>query len=151
MTHAQDPGPAASGAWRGFYVYAPGGERHAMQLDLAFGSGSVSGSGSDDIGPFVIRGGFEPEGVRVWWSKQYVGAHDVWYEGVRDGRRQRVVYGSWSLGSSESGGFKIWRGTSGAAELADAQRADDTGLAGATELADVSADRAALAREVLRR
>lgn len=100
----------ASGTWRGFYVYAPGGRRHAMRLDLAFGAGTVTGGGSDDVGRFTIRGGFDPEGVRVWWHKHYAGAHSVWYEGVRDGAGSRVVYGGWRIGAAYSGGFRIWRG-----------------------------------------
>lgn len=108
MRGPSDPG--ASGTWRGFYVYAPGGRRHRMRLDLAFGAGTLTGGGSDDVGRFTIHGGFDPEGVRVWWTKRYVGAHEVWYEGVRDGTRGRAVYGGWSIGAAFSGGFRIWRG-----------------------------------------
>lgn len=125
----------ASGAWRGFYVYAAGGQRHAMQLDLVFDAQTVRGAGTDDIGPFSIHGGFEPDGVRVWWHKQYVGAHVVWYDGVRDGARPRLVYGGWRIGPAAAGGFKIWRGTDGGSAL-------DMGVA---------SDRAALARETLAR
>ncbi len=99
-----------SGIWRGYYLYEPGGRRHAMSLDLAFTNGGVRGSGDDDIGSFTIRGGFVPEGVRVWWTKRYHGAHDVHYEGVRDGDRGHVVYGGWSIAGEGSGGFRIWRG-----------------------------------------
>ncbi len=98
------------GNWRGYYLYEPGGRRHAMSLELAFTAGTVRGSGDDDIGSFVIRGSFEPEGVRVWWTKRYLGAHGVDYAGVRDGECGRVVYGSWSIAGQGSGGFRIWRG-----------------------------------------
>lgn len=100
-----------TGIWRGYYLYAPGGRRHAMSLELAFTNGAVRGSGDDDVGAFTIRGGFDPAGVRVWWTKRYLGAHDVHYEGVRDGDGGRVVYGGWSIAGDASGGFRIWRGT----------------------------------------
>ena len=118
MGAAFDTGTSTT--WRGFYVYAPGTRRHAMRLDLAFAAGVVTGGGSDDLGRFTIHGGFDPEGVRVWWHKHYVGAHSVWYEGVRDGTGSRVVYGGWSIGADFSGGFRLWRGSG----TADASIAD---------------------------
>ncbi len=131
--------PTASGAWRGFYVYAAGGQRHAMQLDLVFGATTVRGTGADDVGRFTIQGGFEPDGVRVWWHKQYAGAHAVWYEGVRDGAQPRLVYGGWRLPPFDAGGFKIWRGS------------QDDSLLTASALDSSELTREALAREVLAR
>lgn len=131
--------PAASGAWRGYYLHAGSSRRHTMQLDLTFATATVRGEGTDDVGPFTIRGAFEPDGVKVWWHKQYVGAHAVWYEGVRDGPQARLVYGGWRLGARSSGGFKIWRGMHDDADLADVAREG------------VESDRAVLAREVLAR
>jgi len=119
-----------SSTWRGFYVHAPGTRRHAMHLDLAFSVGVVAGGGSDDIGRFAIRGGYDQEGVRVWWHKHYVGAHSVWYDGVRDGAASRVLYGGWSIGTEFSGGFRIWRG----AQAADAGVVETAAEVSAVEL-----------------
>jgi len=126
----------SSGTWRGFYVYAPGGHRHAMRLELSFGAGTLTGGGSDDVGPFTIRGGFDTEGVRVWWHKHYVGAHSVWYEGVRDGAGSRVVYGGWRIGTAYSGGFRIWRGDAPADAEVDVAAGEEL-LAVELELAGV--------------
>jgi len=131
--------PTASGAWRGFYVHAGSARRHAMRLDLMFSAATVRGEGTDDIGRFTIHGAFEPDGVRVWWHKQYVDAHAVWYEGVRDGAQPRLVYGGWRIGQEFTGGFKIWRGA----------RDEDGDLDLAAD--GVEADRIALAHEVLSR
>ncbi len=123
MGEAFDDG--TSSTWRGFYVYAPRTRRHAMRLELAFVAGVVTGGGTDDIGRFSIRGGYDPEGVRVWWHKHYLGGHGVWYDGVRDGARSRVVYGGWSIAGDASGGFRIWRGSEAAdAEVLDAAVAE---------------------------
>lgn len=112
----------ARGAWRGFYVYEPGGRRHAMRLELAFANGRVTGSGSDDVGRFTVDGGFDAEGVRVWWRKDYAGAHTVWYDGARDGARSRVVYGAWRIAGYDPGGFRIWRGDEDADVVVAAER-----------------------------
>ncbi len=135
MDTAFDSGTSTT--WRGFYVYAPGTRRHAMRLELAFAAGVVTGGGSDDIGHFTIRGGYDVEGVRVWWHKHYAGAHTVWYDGVRDGAGSRVVYGGWSIAAESSGGFRIWRGIAAADADVAGTAAEEFALEVLEELAGV--------------
>lgn len=95
-----------SGPWIGFYVYGHARqERHRMDLSLTFANGIMSGEGTDDIGPFVIRGRYDAASKECHWTKTYVGAHDVFYEGVREGRG---IWGTWQIGEHDRGGFCIW-------------------------------------------
>lgn len=107
-----------SGPWTGFYTYA-GGHRERMDLSLSFREGRLSGSGSDPVGPFLILGGYDPAKGEVWWTKTYVGAHEVHYKGYRDARG---IWGTWEIHPGWTGGFHIWpRGQGeGAAEEAEA-------------------------------
>lgn len=95
-----------SGNWIGFYVYSRSvNNRHRMDLALTFSKGRVTGSGSDDIGKFVIKGGYSIRDGSCYWSKQYLGAHDVCYTGYREGRG---IWGTWVIDYISSGGFQIW-------------------------------------------
>lgn len=94
----------SSGPWTGFYTYATGG-RGRMRLGLSFRSGAVSGTGSDPVGDFSIRGRYDPESDEVHWTKSYAGAHDVFYRGFRDARG---IWGTWEIGPGWTGGFHIW-------------------------------------------
>lgn len=107
-----------SGPWTGFYTYA-GGHRERMDLFLSFREGRVAGSGTDPVGPFRILGGYDPERGEVWWTKAYVGAHEVRYRGFRDAHG---IWGTWEIPPGWTGGFHIWpRGQGeGAAEEAEA-------------------------------
>lgn len=91
-----------SGPWTGYYNYGPG-ERHRMDLDLAFTNGSLSGSGSDDVGRFLIRGRYDAG--ECYWTKSYLGAHDVFYRGFREGKG---IWGTWEITIRDHGGFHIW-------------------------------------------
>ena len=97
-----------SGPWTGFYNYQPG-DRHRMDLHLTFVKGNISGDGSDDIGRFLIRGKYSAEDKECYWTKSYVGAHDVFYRGFREGKG---IWGTWEIVIQCHGGFHIWpRGT----------------------------------------
>src|SRR5260370_10919529 len=76
-----------SGPWTGFYNYRPGGERHRMDLHLAFANGSMSGDGNDDVGRFLIKGRYDPGSLECHWNKTYIGGHDVFYPGFPEGQR----------------------------------------------------------------
>jgi hypothetical protein len=93
-----------SGPWVGFYNYQPG-DRHRMQLHLTFSNGMMSGDGNDDIGRFLIKGRFDSQTAECHWTKTYVGAHDVYYRGFREGKG---IWGTWEIGSFADGGFHIW-------------------------------------------
>lgn len=107
-----------SGPWTGFYTYSTN-RRERMDLALSFRQGVVTGSGTDPVGVFTIRGRYDPESNEIHWTKTYPGRHDVFYKGYRD---NRGIWGTWQFQFGGSGGFHIWpegRGE-GVAEHAEA-------------------------------
>lgn len=100
MSKAQFP----SGPWIGFYNYQSGGRRHRMDLSLSFSNAVISGDGSDNVGAFVIAGGYDEDSGECQWTKTYVGAHDVNYRGFQEGKG---IWGLWNL-EGGAGGFHIW-------------------------------------------
>ncbi len=100
MSKAQFP----SGPWIGFYNYKSGGKRHRMDLSLTFSNARMAGDGCDNVGPFVIAGGYDEDTGECEWTKTYVGAHDVHYRGFREGKG---IWGLWNL-EGGAGGFHIW-------------------------------------------
>src|SRR5580765_6687119 len=93
-----------SGPWTGFYNYGPG-DRHRMDLHLEFSNGAVTGEGNDDVGAFLIKGRYDAAAGECHWTKTYVGAHDVFYRGFREGKG---IWGTWEIGVFSRGGFHIW-------------------------------------------
>ena len=93
------------GPWVGFYTYGDKKDRHRMDLVMEFGNGIVTGEGNDDLGTFVILGRFDAATRECHWTKTYVGGHDVFYGGFRDGRG---IWGTWEIRDATSGGFKVW-------------------------------------------
>ena len=75
-----------------------------MDLVLTFADHTVSGEGSDDIARFIVTGRIDETNGECYWTKTYIGGHDVYYRGFREGKG---IWGLWEL-SSESGGFHIW-------------------------------------------
>ena len=75
-----------------------------MDLALSFADHTVSGDGGDDIGRFFVTGRFDGTNGECYWTKTYIGAHDVYYRGFREGKG---IWGLWEL-PNESGGFHIW-------------------------------------------
>jgi hypothetical protein len=114
-----------SGPWTGFYNYRPG-DRHRMELGLTFAHGVMSGDGIDDVGRFLIKGRYDTASGECYWTKRYVGAHDVYYRGFREGKG---IWGTWEITIQQHGGFHIWpRGVSegeARAEGAEAQAPAD--------------------------
>ncbi len=94
-----------SGPWVGFYTYGGELDKHRMDLALTFANGTISGEGNDDIGPFVIRGRYDFKTRECYWTKTYVGAHDVYYRGFREGKG---IWGTWEIFADTHGGFHIW-------------------------------------------
>ena len=76
-----------------------------MDLHLAFANGLLSGDGSDDIGPFLIKGRYDPATAECYWTKSYLGRHDVFYRGFGGGKG---IWGTWEIGIRDHGGFHIW-------------------------------------------
>jgi hypothetical protein len=94
-----------SGPWVGFYTYHGERDKHRMDLGLAFSNGTVSGEGNDDIGRFFIGGHFDLTNHECYWTKTYIGAHDVFYRGFREGKG---IWGTWEILADARGGFHIW-------------------------------------------
>lgn len=101
-----------SGPWVGFYNHGPG-ERHRMDLDLTFANGNLDGTGTDDVGRFLIKGRYDAANRECHWTKRYLGAHDVFYRGFREGKG---IWGTWEITIQDHGGFHIWPRRSGAGE-----------------------------------
>jgi len=101
-----------SGPWVGFYNYRPG-DRHRMELNLTFAKGSMTGTGKDDVGEFLIKGKYCVETRECHWTKSYVGAHDVFYRGFREGKG---IWGTWEIAIRYHGGFHIWPRAEGEGE-----------------------------------
>jgi hypothetical protein len=91
------------GPWTGFYNYGRSTRKHRMDLVLTFADRMVSSGGNDDFGHFVVAGRFDGIKDECHWTKTYIGEHDVYYRGFRDGK---WIWGLWEL-SRESGGFHI--------------------------------------------
>lgn len=94
-----------SGQWTGYYAYQSGHPRYRMGLGLRFGQGRIVGDGQDAIGGFVIRGRYDLPTREVWWSKGYIGNHEVHYSGLRVGK---AIQGIWATGQHATGEFRIW-------------------------------------------
>jgi len=76
-----------------------------MDLMLEFAAGQMNGNGNDDIGPFLIKGRYDASNRECYWTKSYVGRHDVFYRGFREGKG---IWGVWEIGHIGRGGFHIW-------------------------------------------
>lgn len=76
-----------------------------MDLHLEFSAGIISGNGTDDVGPFTIRGGYDTASGECHWTKSYLGSHDVFYRGFREGKG---IWGTWEIRIIDHGGFHIW-------------------------------------------
>jgi hypothetical protein len=89
-----------SGAWKGFWDQVAYGRQEMRGLMLRFTGGAVEGEGRDIVGRFTFRGRYDDQG-HVTMVKQYVGRHQVLYEGRYDG--EGTIFGQWSIG-------ELWRG-----------------------------------------
>jgi hypothetical protein len=95
-----------SGPWTGFFTYQSFPGRHRTDLILEFASNRISGEGNDGVGSFVVSGHYDVQSRECYWTKTYVGAHDVFYRGFREGKG---IWGTWEIGADLSrGGFHIW-------------------------------------------
>jgi hypothetical protein len=76
-----------------------------MELSLTFQQGVMVGEGRDLIGAFLIRGRYQLEDGQCWWTKRYLGKHDVSYHGYNEGKG---IWGLWEIPPGWRGGFQIW-------------------------------------------
>src|ERR1035441_1486652 len=84
-----------------------------MDLLLTFANGNMSGDGADDIGRFLIMGRYDDASRERYWTKTYLGAHDVFYRGFREGKG---IWGTWEIAAWAHGGFHIWPRQAGEGE-----------------------------------
>ncbi|MGE3804008.1 MAG: hypothetical protein AB7K24_04970 [Gemmataceae bacterium] len=94
-----------SGPWTGFFLQKEWPGRHMMEMQLTFKEGSFTGEGRDAIGPFRMRGRYSSVDGTCYWTKRYLGRHDVFYKGYNEGKG---IWGVWQIGTSMRGGFHIW-------------------------------------------
>jgi hypothetical protein len=95
-----------SGPWVGFFLQPGLPGRHMMELGLAFSSGAMKGEGRDWVGKFVIRGRYDVGDGKCYWTKRYLGKHDVFYQGFNEGKG---IWGVWEIPPDlMRGGFHIW-------------------------------------------
>jgi hypothetical protein len=96
-----------SGPWEGFFLQPMLSRKKGwMELDLTFRNGGISGTGRDWVGTFTVRGRYELDSGKCWWTKRYQGKHDVAYNGYNEGKG---IWGLWELTSPPwRGGFHIW-------------------------------------------
>ncbi len=84
-----------------------------MDLHLTFAQGRLNGEGTDDIGQFIIRGRYDSGTRECYWTKTYIGSHDVFYRGFREGKG---IWGTWEITIQFHGGFHIWPRRAGEGE-----------------------------------
>jgi hypothetical protein len=98
-----------SGPWKGFFLQPSSSDRHWMELNLSFRQGDLRGEGRDRVGEFLIRGRYDVADGKCWWTKRYIGRHDISYSGFNEGKG---IWGTWvwneRLSPSWRGGFHIW-------------------------------------------
>jgi len=94
-----------SGPWKGFFLQPQIKGRSWMDLDLTFRDGTMRGEGRDWVGKFIIVGRYETESGKCWWTKRYIGKHDVAYQGYNEGKG---IWGTWEIPPLWRGGFHIW-------------------------------------------
>ena len=117
MTH-DEPSPNLetdprfpSGPWTGYFLQKEVPGKHLMDLRLTFAQGSMTGDGRDRVGKFVIRGRYDLADGKCYWTKRYLGKHDVFYRGYNEGKG---IWGQWEFpsgifpGLTNRGGFHIW-------------------------------------------
>ena len=76
-----------------------------MHLYLDFCDGQIKGEGTDYVGPWHIRGAYDEQTGDCTWTKQYLGKHEVVYQGKNEGEG---IVGIWTIGEWLHGTFHIW-------------------------------------------
>jgi len=100
-----------SGPWIGYFLQPSLPGKHLMELRLTFQQSVMTGEGRDWVGDFTIRGRYEVETGECYWTKRYVGKHDVFYKGFNEGKG---IWGVWEIPPEQNfgflarGGFHIW-------------------------------------------
>ena len=90
--------------WTGWWEQSGLGRRpmHNLMLDFA-ADGTVAGGGQDCIGRFTFKGQIRPSGA-ISLVKQYIGRHQVNYEGHNSGEG---IFGTWHVAGCWTGKFAL--------------------------------------------
>ncbi len=99
-----------SGSWTGFFLQEQMPGRQQMELQLRFCENLMRGEGRDRVGEFTLAGRYETEQGTCYWTKRYIGQHDVYYKGFNEGKG---IWGTWEIAlegglTFDVGGFHIW-------------------------------------------
>jgi hypothetical protein len=94
-----------SGPWTGYFLQPRLPGKHLMELRLTFRHGTMTGEGRDWVGPFLVRGRYEVGDGKCYFTKRYLGKHDVFYQGYNEGKG---IWGRWEIPPEWHGGFHIW-------------------------------------------
>ena len=99
--------------WSGWWEQQWLGRQMMRNLTLEIGpEGVVTGGGDDLVGGFTFRGELRRDGT-ISLLKQYLGRHQVLYEGCNSGEG---IFGTWYIGRYDSGRFALRPLADGAAE-----------------------------------
>ena len=93
-----------SGVWRGHWDQQYWGRQPMGPLVLRFEDGRIEGEGRDMIGLFTFAGEYDDRGT-IRMVKQYIGRHQVLYQGTYDG--EGTIFGQWSIPPLSSGSFAL--------------------------------------------
>jgi hypothetical protein len=93
-----------SGVWRGYWDQPYYGRQSMSPLVLRFHEGRIEGEGRDTIGLFTFEGEYDDRGA-IRMVKQYLGRHQVHYQGTYDG--EGTIFGQWSTSPLWSGSFAL--------------------------------------------
>jgi hypothetical protein len=101
-----------TGPWTGYFLQKAIPGKHTMELHLVFTNGIMKGEGRDWVGEFLIDGHYDISNGKCYWTKKYVGKHDVFYQGFNEGKG---IWGTWEIPGQMltlwrrlHGGFHIW-------------------------------------------
>lgn len=85
-----------SGTWIGYWHQSSVGRHPMKEFELHFRSdGTVTGHGVDMVGRFTFDGEWDRTTGRVQMTKQYLGQHQVHYDGNPDG--EGSITGTWTI------------------------------------------------------
>ena len=85
--------------WKGYYVQF--GQQFPMefadlQINIASAQPGVSGSGADIVGNFTLQGSYDSSSSAIKFTKQYEGAHAIYYEGTLSASQTEIT-GYWGF------------------------------------------------------
>ncbi|EDY17051.1 hypothetical protein CfE428DRAFT_5396 [Chthoniobacter flavus Ellin428] len=98
-------GEFPSGPWTGFFTYSHLPGKWRTNVHFTFEHGRVTGEGTDSVGSFIVAGRYDAAARECFWTKTYVAAHNVFYQGFREGKG---IWGTWEIRPTVKGGFQLW-------------------------------------------